>query len=151
MRKIQSLSLLLFILLTSAVCFSGCQKQSQPSSQPSTSDQSAWTEGTSTDGEYITVRKKIDDDTVTSTVVGPKGVSIGIVHIQEGTYENIFVPYEGEFIRDKKSIYFMGVESNAVQNLENFSKSIMEFGMGIPAEMAFVSFQAALEYVFKIA
>ena len=36
-------------------------------------------------------------------VVGPKGVSIGIVHIQEGTYENIFVPYEGEIIRDKKS------------------------------------------------
>jgi hypothetical protein len=30
-------------------------------------------------------------------------VSIGIVHIQEGTYENIFVPYEGEIIRDKKS------------------------------------------------
>lgn len=55
------------------------------------------------------------------------------------------------FIRDKKSIYFMGVESNAAQNLENFSKSIMEFGTGIPAEMAFVSFQAALEYVFKIA
>lgn len=103
MRKIQSLSLLLFILLTSAVCFSGCQKQSQPSSQSSASGQSAWTEGTSTDGEYITVRKKIDDDTVTSTVVGPKGVSIGIVHIQEGTYENIFVPYEGEIIRDKKS------------------------------------------------
>ena len=56
-----------------------------------------------------------------------------------------------QFIRDKKSIYFMGVESNAAQNLGNFSKSIMEFGTGIPAEMAFVSFQAALEYVFKIA
>ena len=34
-----------------------------------------------------------------------------------------------EFIGDKKAIYFMGVESNAKQNLENFSKSIMEFAM----------------------
>lgn len=56
-----------------------------------------------------------------------------------------------QFIQDKKSIYFMGVESNAAQNLENFSKSIMEFGTGIPAEMAFVSFQAALAYVFQLA
>ena len=37
-----------------------------------------------------------------------------------------------QFIRDKKSIYFMGVESNAAQNLENFSKSIMEFGRAYP-------------------
>lgn len=56
-----------------------------------------------------------------------------------------------EFIKDKKTIYFMGVESNAAQNLENFSKSIMEFGTGVPAQMAFVSFQAALEYVFQLA
>lgn len=45
----------------------------------------------------------------------------------------------------------MGVESNGAQNLENFSKSIMEFGTGIPVEMAFVSFQAALEYIFQLA
>ena len=56
-----------------------------------------------------------------------------------------------QFIRDKKSIYFMGVESNARQNLENFSKNIMEFGTGISTEMAFVSFQTALEYVFQLA
>lgn len=56
-----------------------------------------------------------------------------------------------EFIKDKKTIYFMGVESNGAQNLENFSKSIMEFGTGIPVEMAFVSFQAALEYIFQLA
>lgn len=56
-----------------------------------------------------------------------------------------------QFIRDKKAIYFMGVESNAKQNLENFSRNIMEFGTGIQAETAFVSFQAALEYVFKLA
>lgn len=56
-----------------------------------------------------------------------------------------------QFIGDKKAIYFMGVESNDKQNLENFSKSIMEFGAGIQAETAFASFQAALEYVFKLA
>lgn len=56
-----------------------------------------------------------------------------------------------EFIRGKKAIYFMGVESNARQNLENISKSIMESRTGIQAETAFVSFQAALEYVFMLA
>ncbi|MCM1122762.1 MAG: ATP-binding protein [Eubacterium sp.] len=56
-----------------------------------------------------------------------------------------------QFIKDKKSVYFMGVESNDKQNLENFSRSILEFGTGIPAETAFVSFQAALEYVFRLA
>ena len=56
-----------------------------------------------------------------------------------------------EFIGDKKAIYFMGVESNAKQNLENFSKSIMEFASGIETESSFLSFQTALEYVFKLA
>ena len=56
-----------------------------------------------------------------------------------------------EFIKDKKSIYFMGVESNAKQNLENFSKSIIEYGTGLSLETSFSSFQAALEYVFKLA
>ena len=56
-----------------------------------------------------------------------------------------------EFIDDKKAIYFMGVESNAKQNLENLSKSIMEFASGFETESAFLSFQAALEYVFKLA
>ena len=43
----------------------------------------------------------------------------------------------------------MGIESNAKQNLENFSKSIMSYYTGIDAETSFLSFQAALEYVFK--
>ena len=52
------------------------------------------------------------------------------------------------FINGKKAIYFMGVESNAKQNLENFSKSIIEYASGIEAETSFASFQAALETVF---
>lgn len=56
-----------------------------------------------------------------------------------------------QFIGDKKAIYFTGVESNEKQNLENFSKNIMECGAGIQADTSFVSFQAALEYVFQMA
>ena len=56
-----------------------------------------------------------------------------------------------EFVRDKKAIYFMGVESNVKQNLDNFSKSIIEYGTGFSLETSFASFQAALEYVFKMA
>lgn len=55
------------------------------------------------------------------------------------------------FIDGKKAIYFMGVESNSRQNLDNFSKSIIEFSSGIEAETSFHSFQAALEYVFRLA
>ena len=54
------------------------------------------------------------------------------------------------FIDGKPAIYFMGVESNAKQNLENFSKSIMEYASGIEADTSFASFQAALETVFKL-
>ena len=56
-----------------------------------------------------------------------------------------------QFIDDKNAIYFMGVESNAKQNLENFSKSILSYHTGMEAETSFLSFQAALEYVFKLA
>ena len=51
-----------------------------------------------------------------------------------------------EFIGDKKSIYFMGVESNAKQNLENFSKSIIEYGSGIETEASFTSFSDTFAY-----
>lgn len=56
-----------------------------------------------------------------------------------------------QFISGKKAIYFMGVESNEKQNLENFSRNIMESGSGIQADTYFLSFQAALEYVFQLA
>ncbi len=56
-----------------------------------------------------------------------------------------------QFISNKKAIYFMGIESSAKQNLENLSKNILEFETGIQADTSFVSFQAALEYVFNLA
>ncbi|MBE6550737.1 MAG: ATP-binding protein [Ruminococcaceae bacterium] len=55
-----------------------------------------------------------------------------------------------EFIGDKKAVYFMGVESNAKQNLENFSKSIMELSGTTKGGLSFLSFQSALEYVFAL-
>ncbi len=55
-----------------------------------------------------------------------------------------------QFIAHKKSVYFMGVESNEKQNLENFSRRIIEFSSGIQTETSFASFQAALEYVFQL-
>ena len=54
------------------------------------------------------------------------------------------------FIDGKNAIYLMGIESNAKQNLENFSKSIIEYAGGIDAEASFASFQAALETVFRL-
>ncbi len=56
-----------------------------------------------------------------------------------------------KFIDGKRAIYFTGVESSEKQNLENFSRSIIEYMSGINAEVAFQSFQAALEYVFELA
>ena len=55
-----------------------------------------------------------------------------------------------QFIENKPAVYFMGVESNEKQNLENFSKSILEYASGVEAETSFLSFQAALEYVFQL-
>lgn len=55
-----------------------------------------------------------------------------------------------EFIKDKEAIFFTGVETNATQNLENFSRSIMEHSTGMQIDSLFPSFQKALEYVFEL-
>ncbi len=55
-----------------------------------------------------------------------------------------------EFIKDKDAIYFTGVESNESQNLENLSRSILEYSTGIAANTRFSSFQSALEYIFEL-
>ena len=56
-----------------------------------------------------------------------------------------------EFVKDKPAICFTGVETSEKQNLENFSRSILEFGTGALLDSSFASFQAALEYVFQLA
>ncbi len=56
-----------------------------------------------------------------------------------------------EFTKDKDTIFFTGVETNAKQNLDNFSRCIMEFNTGVATEASFTTFQAALEHVFGLA
>lgn len=56
-----------------------------------------------------------------------------------------------EFTKDKDTIFFTGVETNEKQNLDNFSRCIMEYNTGIAVNTSFPSFQAALEYVFELA
>ena len=55
------------------------------------------------------------------------------------------------FTKDKDTIFFTGVETNEKQNLDNFSRCIMEYNTGIAVNTSFPSFQAALEYVFELA
>lgn len=56
-----------------------------------------------------------------------------------------------EFIKNKDCIFFTGVETNAKQNLQNLSNCIMEFKTDMPIGASFASFQAAFEYVFRLA
>ncbi len=56
-----------------------------------------------------------------------------------------------EFVKDKDTIYFTGIETNSKQNLENFSKSIFSYSTGLNSAPVFSSFQEALEYVFDLA
>ena len=55
-----------------------------------------------------------------------------------------------EFIKDKETIFFTGIESNARQNLENFSRSILSYADTALENTVFPSFQAAIEYVFML-
>lgn len=56
-----------------------------------------------------------------------------------------------EFTKDKDTIFFTGVETNEKQNLDNFSRCIMEYHTGIAVKSSFASFPSALEYVFELA
>ena len=56
-----------------------------------------------------------------------------------------------EFVKDKDNIFFTGVETNAKQNLDNLSRSIMEYNTGIVTGASFNNFQMALEHVFELA
>lgn len=56
-----------------------------------------------------------------------------------------------EFVKDKDNIFFTGVETNEKQNLDNFSRSIMEYNTGVAMGVSFNNFQMALEHIFEIA
>lgn len=56
-----------------------------------------------------------------------------------------------EFTKDKDTIFFTGVETNAKQNLDNFSRCIMEYNTGMAKGAYFNDFQMAFEHVFELA
>jgi AAA+ ATPase superfamily predicted ATPase len=58
-----------------------------------------------------------------------------------------------EFIREKKAIYFSGLESSAKENLEMFSKSIFSLNTnpGFTPDVLFPGFKEALDAVFNLA
>lgn len=56
-----------------------------------------------------------------------------------------------EFTREKETIFFTGVETNEKQNLDNFSRCIMEYNIGTALDSSFSSFQSALEHAFELA
>ena len=55
------------------------------------------------------------------------------------------------FIQNKNAIYFVGVESNSQQNLDNLSSSLFEYVTCSVSDSSFRTYQAALEYVFQLA
>jgi len=55
-----------------------------------------------------------------------------------------------EFVKGKDTIFFTGLETNAKQNLENFSKAVFDYMSGFGATPVFQGFQEALEYVFAL-
>lgn len=56
----------------------------------------------------------------------------------------------GKFTEDKKNIYFTGIESSEKQNLQNLTQSILEYIGETVSDISFQSFQAALEYIFRL-
>jgi AAA+ ATPase superfamily predicted ATPase len=56
-----------------------------------------------------------------------------------------------EFIKDKEAVFFTGIESSAKQNLEKLSRSFRSFTDASLENTVFPSFQAAFEYMFKLA
>lgn len=57
----------------------------------------------------------------------------------------------GEFIKDKKAVFYPGIDSNEKQNLEIFSASIMSVFTGADVGTVFKDFGEALEMIFKMA
>lgn len=54
-----------------------------------------------------------------------------------------------EFIKDKKAVFYPGIDSNEKQNLEIFSNSILSVLSDTEMDTVFSDFAAALEYIYK--
>lgn len=56
-----------------------------------------------------------------------------------------------EFVKDKKAIYYTGLETTAQENLENLSRGIMTARLGVETDAVFPSYQAALDSLYEMA
>ena len=56
-----------------------------------------------------------------------------------------------EFIKDKKAIYFLSLETSERVNLENFSRGILTMATGIDHSASFVNFSVAFDTVANLA
>ena len=55
-----------------------------------------------------------------------------------------------EFIKDKKAVFYPGIDSNEKQNLEILSASIMSVFTGAEIETVFRDFSEALELIYRM-
>ena len=55
-----------------------------------------------------------------------------------------------EFIKDKKAVFYLGIDSNEKQNLEILSASIMSVFTGVEIGTVFRDFNEALELIYRI-
>lgn len=56
-----------------------------------------------------------------------------------------------EFTKDKDNVFYTGVKTKIKQNLDNFSKLIMEYNMANVVDSSFASFPSVLGYIFELA
>lgn len=56
-----------------------------------------------------------------------------------------------EFIKEKKAIFYPGIDSNEKQNLELFSNSIISAVSDLEINTIFQNFQDAFEYIYRLA
>ncbi|MCL2098999.1 MAG: ATP-binding protein [Oscillospiraceae bacterium] len=55
-----------------------------------------------------------------------------------------------EFVKNKDTVFFTGLETNAAQNLDNFSRAVFDYLNGFNSAPVFRNFYEALEYVFLL-
>lgn len=56
-----------------------------------------------------------------------------------------------EFVKDKRAIFYPGIDSNETQNLELFSRSIMSAVTEMTVGTTFKDFNTAFEYIYEMA
>ena len=93
---------------------------------------------------FIGRKKELD---VLNRLYGTSGFQFPVIYGRRRVGKTALIR---EFIKDKESIFFTGLETNAKQNLENLSRSIFGYTNGFDTNAVFSGFQEALEHVFAL-